>query len=236
MNSKVGLIKKNIEYIKDAMENGVPAMSIARDLNVKYDTLKNNLKKLGVELKTNQSRRGMQKWECRKSAVEYLESSYIQNSKLCQKLIEDGIKEYRCEKCKRDEYENEKIPLELHHINCNHYDNRLENLMVVCPTCHAIIHRTINNNKKSEKKINKKTTIKIKTDIKQKPYKARIKHKNSHIPPKEDLLERFKELKNILQVGKYYGVSDNAVRKWLKKYELPYHTKNLKELLLKKGK
>lgn len=31
-----------------------------------------------------------------------------------------------------------KLPLELHHINGNHYDNRLENLQILCPNCHAI--------------------------------------------------------------------------------------------------
>ena len=30
----------------------------------------------------------------------------------------------------------------------------------------------------------------------------------------------FKELKNFVQVGKKYGVSDNSVRKWLKFYKM----------------
>ena len=228
MNSKFEFIKERLDYIKDAMNNGIPAMAIARELNVKYDTLKSNLKKLNVTLKTNQSRKGMGKAECRKTALEYLKSSYVHNSKLCQKLIEDGLKEYRCEKCKREEYENEKIPLELHHINCNHYDNRLENLMVVCPTCHAIIHRAINKEKKEEKKINGiSKRNKEKEKITQKW--AQIK---SHKPQRDVLIESFKKLKNISQVGIYYGVSDNAVRKWLKRYGLPHHTKELKEMFL----
>lgn len=33
-----------------------------------------------------------------------------------------------------------------------------------------------------------------------------------------DLLEKFKELKTFTQVGKYYGVSDNAIRKWCSFY------------------
>lgn len=31
-----------------------------------------------------------------------------------------------------------RIPLELHHINGDHTDNRLENLQVLCPNCHAL--------------------------------------------------------------------------------------------------
>lgn len=30
------------------------------------------------------------------------------------------------------------IPLEIHHINGNHKDNHLENLQILCPTCHAL--------------------------------------------------------------------------------------------------
>jgi transposase-like protein len=34
------------------------------------------------------------------------------------------------------------------------------------------------------------------------------------------LLEDFEILKSFVQVGKKYGVSDNAVRKWLKVYQI----------------
>lgn len=46
-----------------------------------------------------------------------------------------------------------------------------------------------------------------------------LNRKNS-CPPVLQLLEDFKKLKSFVQVGKKYGVSDNAVRKWLIYYKI----------------
>lgn len=51
--------------------------------------------------------------------------------------MRDGYKEYICEKCKRTEWEGEPISLELHHMNGDNRDNRIENLQLLCPNCHA---------------------------------------------------------------------------------------------------
>lgn len=44
------------------------------------------------------------------------------------------------------------------------------------------------------------------------------KANGSKRPDMSELIEKFKELKSFVQVGKFYGVSDNAVRKWCKLY------------------
>ena len=58
-------------------------------------------------------------------------------------LIEAGIKEAKCEICGLSEWMGMPIPLELHHKNCNHFDNSEDNVMILCPTCHAQITRHI---------------------------------------------------------------------------------------------
>jgi hypothetical protein len=50
-------------------------------------------------------------------------------------------------------------------VNGNHYDNRIENLKILCPNCHAITDTFAGRNKTS-KKINDKKKI-IKKNIKQ---------------------------------------------------------------------
>lgn len=58
--------------------------------------------------------------------------------KLKLRLIKDGIKTKECEKCGISEWLGYDLPLELDHINNNHYDNYLENLQILCPNCHAV--------------------------------------------------------------------------------------------------
>lgn len=74
----------------------------------------------------------------KKNSIEYINSnSKINSSILRKKLIEDGIKENKCETCKNNEWNNKPIPLDLHHIDGNHYNNNLNNLQILCKNCHA---------------------------------------------------------------------------------------------------
>ncbi len=49
------------------------------------------------------------------------------------RLLLAGLKPQHCEVCGLAEWRGRKLPLELHHINGNGRDNRLENLLVLCP-------------------------------------------------------------------------------------------------------
>jgi hypothetical protein len=61
----------------------------------------------------------------------------VQSNRLKRRLICEGLKEPRCESCGTIEWNGAPIPLELDHINGRRDDNRLENLRVLCPNCHA---------------------------------------------------------------------------------------------------
>lgn len=56
---------------------------------------------------------------------------------LKQRLIEAGLKEDRCERCGITEWRGEPLSMQLHHRNGDGLDNRLENLELLCPNCHA---------------------------------------------------------------------------------------------------
>lgn len=53
------------------------------------------------------------------------------------------------------------------------------------------------------------------------------KEKAKNIPPKEELEHLIYKLP-FTEIGKRYGVTDNSVRKWCKKYDLPFRKKDMK--------
>ncbi|HEX2129661.1 MAG TPA: HNH endonuclease [Solirubrobacterales bacterium] len=58
-------------------------------------------------------------------------------SHLKQRLLSEGLKENRCEQCGIAEWRGGLLNMEIHHINGKGKDNRVENLMFLCPNCHS---------------------------------------------------------------------------------------------------
>jgi hypothetical protein len=65
------------------------------------------------------------------------ESTYRNSSRLKTRLVREGLLEWRCSNCTREEWCGQAIPLHLDHINGNPSDHRLPNLRLLCPNCHA---------------------------------------------------------------------------------------------------
>jgi predicted transcriptional regulator len=56
---------------------------------------------------------------------------------LKNRLIGAGLKQNRCEECGLTEWRGKPLSMALHHVNGDGSDNRLANLLLLCPNCHA---------------------------------------------------------------------------------------------------
>lgn len=111
---------------------------ICSQLHCRPMTLESYLTKMNITYKGNQGGRAHKTGQ-HKPASDYLyKGSCINPHLLKLKLIRDGIKIAKCESCQASNWLSGSVPLELHHINGDRYDNRLENLQLLCPNCHAL--------------------------------------------------------------------------------------------------
>lgn len=75
----------------------------------------------------------------------------VTSHKLKLRLIKEGFFERKCYNCERTEWLSNPIPLELEHKNGDNLDNRIENLTLLCPNCHALTDTYRGKNKKGDK-------------------------------------------------------------------------------------
>lgn len=216
---------------------------IAVQLRCKVETLNRYLSKMGIEYSGRKDwNKGQQSFSYI-PAKEYAKKVHVKSSVLKEKLIREGIRKAQCEICGLSEWQNKKIPLELHHKNCNHFDNNFDNLQILCPNCHAQqegnaganYHKydSNNNNYKKDKDNNKILCPICKKNLMLSTSKTCIncKYESQRVverPSREELKELIRN-KPFTQIGKMFGVTDNAIRKWCKSYNLPYKSSEIKQ-------
>jgi hypothetical protein len=190
---------------------------ICQELKCRHETLNIYLEIMGIEYE-GQKGLGAGGQHLRKPSEYYLKENgpRIHSHELKLKLLEDGLKEYKCENCNLSKWLGKPIPLELHHINGNRYDNREENLQILCPNCHAMTkNHTARNIRRffcveCGKEISRGSLNSL--------CKSCVKYgkrRQVERPPLDELLRLVEEY-SYLEVGRMFGVSDNAIRKWIK--------------------
>jgi hypothetical protein len=151
---------------------------------------------------------------------------------LKERLYEEGFKERRCEMCGQGEdWRGRRMSLILDHINGVPDDNRLENLRIVCPNCAATLDTHCGRNKKQPARRcavcgrefrprGRRQRHCSHTCANRSPASraAQMAQRRVERPPYERLIAEI-EATSWVAVGRRYGVSDNAVRKWVRAYE-----------------
>jgi hypothetical protein len=174
-----------------------------------------------------------------------LEQVLVENStytrwNLKRRLLAEGLKQPICELCGQGEiWQGRRMALVLDHINGVSNDHRLGNLRFVCPNCAATLDTHCGRNLPRErlcpgckqpfvpKTIQHRycsqscwgTTAAVLYGGRPHPETRKVPR-----PSYEQLIADIASM-SFVAVGRKYGVSDNAVRKWLRWYERQYERK-----------
>lgn len=163
-----------------------------------------------------------------------VESSTYCRGHLKARLIGDGLKKPVCEMCGLGElWHGRPLSLILDHVNGIRDDHRLNNLRIVCPNCVA----TLGTHCGRQTRVAKAERHCARCES---PFRARSSMqrycsrecgtrwdrrarpqpggRRVFRPPLEQLTEEIDRL-GYCGVGRHYGVSDNAIRKWVAQYQ-----------------
>ncbi len=228
--------KENLEL---AVKNSHSIMGVLRKFGTKmsggcHGHISKKIKEFGINT-SHFTRRGVNKgksptnkkhWS--KILIKANLSLKKETYRLRRALIESG-REYKCEKCGvGDIWNNEKLCIQIDHINGDWSDNRSENLRFLCPNCHSQTNTFGSQNIKSIIKIDKiKNCLKCNKEFIHKhnqKYCSTVcsnrckKLRKTKIcwPNINDLIIMIRN-SNYSKVSRELGVSDNAIRKYLKK-------------------
>jgi hypothetical protein len=160
-----------------------------------------------------------------------VEHSTFSRGHLKERLFREGVKTRRCELCGQGElWRGNRMSLILDHVNGVSDDHRLENLRVVCPNCAATFDTHCGRQNQWEREC-------VRCGATFRPRSAKQRHcsrecglraSSGHGPrpdrrkvprPPHAQLQREVHALGWSAVGRRYGVSDNAVRKWVRQYE-----------------
>lgn len=166
-----------------------------------------------------------------------VQGSTYWRGKLKERLFNEGLKERVCEMCGQDEnWRGNSMSLILDHINGIPDDNRVLNLRIVCPNCAATLdtHCGRKNRREPVKRSCRRCGREFFAKYRKHRYCSRecgmkwdrsalrgrphLDQRRAERPPYEELLAEV-EATSYLAVARKYGVSDNAVRKWIRWYE-----------------
>lgn len=128
-------------HVKTVCSNAKSMGHAAVLLGMNYKTLAFHAKRLNC-FHSNMPGKGIRKSPSKQpvslSFIFEGKHTTYQSSKLKNRLLKEKVKEHKCEVCQLSVWLEKSIPLELHHIDGNRYNNSLQNLQLLCPNCHAL--------------------------------------------------------------------------------------------------
>ena len=169
-----------------------------------------------------------------------VEGSTYSRSSLKRRLYDAGLKKPVCELCDQGEtWRGRRMGLILDHINGTRDDNRLENLRIICPNCAATLdthcgrklHRVPRERRCKQCRRVFRPRYATHRYCSSACFHASQRDAGRRLagvpkmgsrrverPPYGQLMREITTT-SFSAVGRKYGVSDNAIRKWVRQYE-----------------
>lgn len=165
----------------------------------------------------------------------FIENSTASQATLRRWYKKNNYTKYECSICGMPpQWNGKELTLILDHINGKNHDNRLENLRWVCPNCNQQLETTGYSKFHSQKELSKKYYCQdcgkeISNRGAKRCNSCAAKHRTKEVPVSREELKNLIRNKSFLEIGRCFKVSDNAIRKWCQKYNLPQRKTDIKK-------
>jgi ferredoxin len=228
--------------VRDAVATSPSLTAALRKLGLRpaggnHETLRNLIGRYGIStdhFDPNWTRRGTHRDRATPLEEILVEESTYNRRDLKRRLYKAGLKARRCELCGQGEsWRGRTMALILDHINGVATDNRFANLRIVCPNCAATLDTHCG--RKNRLHVEPRDCLHCGDQFVPKydaqlycsqpcgvhskgPRQPRPERRKVERPSYDQLMTDLRTM-SVCAVGRKYGVSDNAVRKWVRWYE-----------------
>ena len=224
--------KWNYEELLDAVKNSISIAQVLTKLGLKpqganYKTMHSHFKKHNIDTTHFLGKshfKGQKRPNLKRNIQELLikNDSNIQTNKLKKRLIEEKLLQYNCSICNISNWLGNELALHLDHINGDSFDNRLDNLRLLCPNCHSQTSTYCGKKNRLPRRrcLNCKNELQLLTSTRCVDCENHFRlGKNTKIDwlPTTQLILLIKEI-GYVQAGKQLNVSGNAIKKRIRNH------------------